>query len=53
MSLEPVRVGECDTPLCEGAAETITPHGYVCSSCAAKIAVESEQARERGTRGEQ
>ncbi|SEH14680.1 hypothetical protein SAMN04487967_1716 [Natronorubrum sediminis] len=52
MSLEPARVGECDTPFCEGAAETITPNGYVCSSCAAKIAVASEQAHERDTRGE-
>ena len=47
MSLEPARVGECDTPLCDGDAETITPEGYVCESCAAEIAVEYEQARER------
>ena len=47
MSLEPTRVGECDTPLCEGDAETITPEGYVCESCAAEIAVAYERARER------
>ena len=53
MSLEPVRVGECDTPMCEGTAETITPNGYVCSTCAGKIALEYEQTHERYTRGEQ
>ncbi|MFC6716273.1 hypothetical protein ACFQGT_07790 [Natrialbaceae archaeon GCM10025810] len=49
MSLEPqrARVGECDTPTCTDEAETITPEGYVCSSCASAIAAEYERARER------
>ncbi|WP_162354511.1 hypothetical protein [Natrialba swarupiae] len=47
MSSESARVSSCDTPTCSSDAETITPEGYVCESCAAKIAVEYEQARER------
>ncbi|QLG51072.1 hypothetical protein [Natrinema halophilum] len=47
MSLELARIGECDTPLCEDDAETITPEGYVCSSCASEIAAEYDQASER------
>ncbi|WP_165875287.1 hypothetical protein [Natrarchaeobius chitinivorans] len=47
MSSKPARIGGCDTPTCDGDAETITPDGYVCESCAAKIAVEYEQVRER------
>ncbi|MEY7852170.1 hypothetical protein AB7C87_23550 [Natrarchaeobius sp. A-rgal3] len=54
MSSEPARVGACDTPTCSGNAETITPEGYVCETCASEIAVDYEQARERDTeaRGE-
>ncbi|WP_165875195.1 hypothetical protein [Natrarchaeobius chitinivorans] len=54
MSSKPSRVGACDTPSCTGDAETITPEGYVCETCAAEIAVHYEQARERDSeaRGE-
>ncbi|MEY7847939.1 hypothetical protein AB7C87_01885 [Natrarchaeobius sp. A-rgal3] len=48
MSSEPVRIGGCDTPTCDGDAETITPEGYVCESCATKITAAYEQTREHG-----
>lgn len=47
MSTDSVHTGSCDTPSCTGIAETITPEGYVCETCAAKLAARYEQARER------
>lgn len=46
-----VRVGECDTPTCDRDAETITPAGYVCASCAAAIEREYREARARDRAG--
>ncbi|WP_247729498.1 hypothetical protein [Halovivax limisalsi] len=37
MSVQTVDRGQCDTPRCDGQAETVTPEGYVCTSCAREI----------------
>ncbi|WP_154660484.1 hypothetical protein [Halopiger goleimassiliensis] len=47
MSTEPAHTGTCDTPRCDEPAETITPEGYVCEACAAKLAAHYESTRER------
>ncbi|WP_049928671.1 hypothetical protein [Halopiger goleimassiliensis] len=43
----PADISSCDTPTCDGDAAVITPEGYVCDSCADKIAAAYEQARDR------
>ena len=36
---------ECDTPNCSGDKEVITPDGYVCDFCAARLPVETREAK--------
>ncbi|WP_247729894.1 hypothetical protein [Halovivax limisalsi] len=53
MSAETVERGRCDTPRCDGPAETVTPEGYVCASCAREIerAYREAERRDRAGRG--
>ena len=44
--------GSCETPRCPGAAQVITPEGYVCRTCAERIRAHLDdlERRQRGLR---
>ena len=41
------RIGACDTPTYDGEAETITPEGYICETCAGRLVAHYREERER------
>ncbi|MFC3960354.1 hypothetical protein [Halovivax cerinus] len=51
MSVQPVEAGQCDTPRCDGRAETITPEGHVCANCAREIERAYREAERRDRAG--
>lgn len=51
MSVERVEAGLCDTPRCGSRAETVTPEGHVCASCAREIERAYREAERRDRAG--